>query len=89
MTLVRLRMLVNNIYGTVTAVELTDDANEALLSALALKRPTKGTYDLSVHISFPSDPLLSSVSLKLTTRPGRAPHVGVTAFCGQTRSVYM
>eukprot|EP00982_Pelagococcus_subviridis_P009061 30897-Pelagococcus_subviridis.AAC.23 len=71
---------VNSVYGTITAVELTGDANEALLSALALKRPTKGTYYLSIS-TFPSDPLLSSVSLKLTVRPGRAHHIGVTAPC--------
>jgi|EP00982_Pelagococcus_subviridis_P009071 hypothetical protein len=66
MTLVRLCMLVNNIYGTVTAVELTDDATEALLSALAfkrlsalaLKRPIKDTYYLSIS-TFSSDLLLS------------------------------
>ena len=66
--------------GTGTTAEMLGNSNEASMMALALRMPPHGTFDLTFTTT-PFDPDLTSVSIQITVRPGRAHHIGLAAPC--------
>ena len=66
--------------GTGTTAEMLGNSNEASMAALALRMPPHGTLDLTFTTT-PFDPDLTSVSIKITVRPGRAHHIALAAPC--------